>query len=116
MSLVPVSFEGLAHVEVHREELKRWALLDCGRCDGSNCGKPRKVLGFQFPECPIFMLHRPAWQMVVRVYNAQQAQKGGLSNWPDGYLSYIEQGVVSLVAQTNKKHAEELESMRSGNG
>ncbi len=110
-----ISWEGLAHIEVHREELKRWALLDCSKCDGTKCGEPKKVLGFDFPECPMFMLHKPAWQMVVRVYNAQQAQKGGLSNWPDGYLSYIEDGVINLVAQTNKKHIEELERMRSDN-
>tara|TARA_Y100001963_G_C6595738_1_gene360133 strand:+ start:207 stop:365 length:159 start_codon:yes stop_codon:yes gene_type:complete len=52
--------------------------------------------------------------MVVRVYNAMQAQKGGLSNWPDGYLSYIEAGVTSLVSETNKKQAQELEKVRNG--
>jgi hypothetical protein len=51
--------------------------------------------------------------MVIRVYNAMHTQKGGLAKWPDGYLSYIEEGVTALVSATNKKQAEELEKMRS---
>jgi hypothetical protein len=52
--------------------------------------------------------------MVVRVYNAMHAQKGGLSKWPDGYLNYIEEGVTALVSETNKKQAQELERVRNG--
>ena len=62
------------------------------------------------------LLHRPSWQMVVRVYNAMHAQKGGLSRWPDGYLDYIEQGVTSLVSETNKKQAQEIERIRGSSG
>jgi hypothetical protein len=71
-------------------------------------------LGYDFDECPISMLRAPSWQMVVRVYNAMHAQKGGLSKWPDGYLNYIEEGVTALVSETNKKQAQELERVRNG--
>ena len=100
--------------EVNREELVHWSLIDCSRCDGEKCHEPRSVLGYDFPSCPMSLLLQPSWQMVVRVYNAMQAQKGGLSNWPDGYLSYIEAGVTSLVSEINKKQSQELEKVRNG--
>ena len=107
-----IPWEGLATCEVYRQELKHWGLVNCDSCDGSMCGDPRRVLGYSFPRCPFSMLREPAWHMVVRTYNAMHAQKGGLAMWPDGYLSYIEDGVTALVSATNKKQAEELDKMR----
>ncbi len=79
---------------MNRAKMRAWWRLDEHTCAESDCPPPPMAAAEGWEECPEQARARPAWRIVVELWNASTV--GSLDGWPQGWAAWVVDGMRAL--------------------